>query len=96
MAEETSLDNFLQDIERKGFGIEPGKSGYIFHQSRDIIQDSIATMSYKECELVFSVCPSSPEKRAEIRKIANKYNIPVRSATMLSTSEPELGLGSFW
>ena len=94
---EPSLDMFVRDAEKQGFRIERGKSGYLFFEGdvRHAADFGFATLGYEEGRLCFSAIPSSPDRSVQLAKIANKYNIPVRSATALTTSEPEVGLGTF-
>mgnify|MGYP001599525390 CR=1 FL=1 len=97
MKKQISLDMFVRDAEKQGFKVERGKSGYLFFEDdiRYAADFGFATLGYEERRLHFSAVPSSPERRAQLAKIANKYKIPVRSATALTTSEPELGPGTF-
>ena len=96
MEKPKSLDTFVQDAEKQCFKVERGKSGYLFFEddARQATDFCFATIGYEERELCFSAVPSLPDRRANLNRIAKKYGLPVRSATALSTSEPEL-VGTF-
>lgn len=93
----TTLDMFVRDAEKQGFKVERGKSGHLFFEddARQAADFCFATLGYKERGLYFSAVSSLPDRRANLTRIAKKYGISVRSATALTTSEPEFGPGTF-
>jgi hypothetical protein len=83
---------FVQDAITEGFGVGYGKNALsLYDTTAPRVYPRIPVAVFGENGLFFLATPSLAESRRELRRLANKLNIPFGYCNELMNSEPELG-----